>query len=208
MNQRAQELHLGPLRGGHRAGHRRDGVLVRCCRAFCAECWQREFGAGKRGRPARRLPRARSRCVQTGARTVASVSRWLRVRRIAALAFIALTAMVSYSYVTAMMQPSSLPLWPRTVEWVRVHHGNWLVDKTEHYYSSWKAPSKGGPQLTTLAAVGLGPQAKRTQAAVPAVHREPSLARRASSPCSRTRCRMRLCGSGQACSCAAGHRCS
>jgi hypothetical protein len=49
-----------------------------------------------------------------------------------------------YSYTTTMMQPSSLPLWPRSVEWLRQHHGNWLVDEAEHYYYSWKAPKKGG----------------------------------------------------------------
>jgi hypothetical protein len=63
---------------------------------------------------------------------------------------------VAYSYVTTMMQPSSLPLWPRSVEWLRAHHGNWLVDEVEHYYYSWKAPSPGGPQLTSLPAVGVG----------------------------------------------------
>jgi hypothetical protein len=62
----------------------------------------------------------------------------------------------AYSYVTTMMQPSSLPLWPRSVEWLRAHHGNWLVDEVEHYYYSWKAPSPGGPQLTSLPALGVG----------------------------------------------------
>ena len=61
----------------------------------------------------------------------------------------------AYSYVTTMMRPSSLPLWPRSVEWLRAHHGNWLVDEVEHYYYSWKAPSPGGPQLTSLPAVGV-----------------------------------------------------
>jgi hypothetical protein len=60
-----------------------------------------------------------------------------------------------YSYTTTMMQPSSLPLWPRSVEWLRQHHGNWLVDEAEHYYYSWKAPKKGGPQLKQLPAVAL-----------------------------------------------------
>ena len=61
----------------------------------------------------------------------------------------------AYSYTTTMMQPSSLPLWPRSVEWLREHHGNWLVDEVEHYYYSWKAPSPGGPQLKHLPAVGV-----------------------------------------------------
>jgi hypothetical protein len=54
-----------------------------------------------------------------------------------------------------MLQPSSLPLWPRSVEWVRAHHGNLLVDEAEHYYYSWKAPKKGGPPLAELPSVGL-----------------------------------------------------
>ena len=71
------------------------------------------------------------------------------------MVLLALLAPVVYSYTTTMLQPSSLPLWPRSVEWLRAHHGNWLVDETEHYYYSWQAPSKGGPQLKSLPTVGL-----------------------------------------------------
>lgn len=56
-----------------------------------------------------------------------------------------------------MLQPSSLPLSVRSVEWLRDHHGNWLVDEVEHVYYNWKAPKKGGPQLKILPAVGLSP---------------------------------------------------
>jgi hypothetical protein len=63
---------------------------------------------------------------------------------------------VLYSYISTMAKPSSLPLGVRSVEWVRIHHGNWLVDEVEHvYYGWWKAPKKGGPQLRTLPSVGL-----------------------------------------------------
>ena len=56
-------------------------------------------------------------------------------RLLAAMTIVAaLFAPAVYSYTTTMMQPSSLPLWPRSVEWVRAHHGNWLVDEVEHYY--------------------------------------------------------------------------
>src|SRR4249920_2676702 len=79
-----------------------------------------------------------------------------RVRVLVALTILLLLAPPAYSYTTTMMQPSSLPLWPRSVEWLRAHHGNWLVDEVEHYYYSWKAPAKGGPQLTSLPTVGLG----------------------------------------------------
>ncbi|HZT91778.1 MAG TPA: phosphodiester glycosidase family protein [Gaiellaceae bacterium] len=90
--------------------------------------------------------------------------RW-RVRRIVLLALLVVAAPAVYSYVTTMLKPSSLPLWPRSVEWLRQHHGNWLVDEVEHYYYSWKAPSKGGPQLKTLPLVGLGPAGQRAAAA-------------------------------------------
>ena len=62
-----------------------------------------------------------------------------------------------YSYTTTMLQPSSLPLGVRSVEWLRAHHGNWVVDEAEHYYYSWKAPKTGGPQLKSLPTLGLTP---------------------------------------------------
>jgi hypothetical protein len=61
-----------------------------------------------------------------------------------------------YSYTATMLQASSLPLGVRSVEWLRTHHGNWLVDEVEHVYYGLKAPKKGGPQLKSLPAVGLG----------------------------------------------------
>jgi len=64
--------------------------------------------------------------------------------------------------------PSSLPLSVRTVEWLRMHHFNWLVDDAEHVYYSWKAPERGGPQLKTLPAVGLHVPPRRAQRQRPA----------------------------------------
>ena len=95
-----------------------------------------------------------------------------RIRVLAALAVTVLLAPAAYSYTTTMMQPSSLPLWPRSVEWLRAHHGNWIVDEVEHYYYSWKAPDPGGPQLKRLPTVGLG-------AATPA---HPATRRRTEAP--------------------------
>src|SRR6476646_12282276 len=98
-----------------------------------------------------------------------------RLRRIGlpvALVFLLLLAPAAYSYTTTMMQPSSLPLWPRSVEWLRAHHGNWIVDEVEHYYYSWKAPDPGGPQLKRLPTVGL-------RAATPA---HPATRRRTEAP--------------------------
>lgn len=78
--------------------------------------------------------------------------RWL------ALVAVVLLSLVVYSYVTTMVQPSSLPLSVRSVEWVRtdVPLGSWLVDEAEHvYYGDFKAPRKGGPQLKSLPTIGL-----------------------------------------------------
>jgi hypothetical protein len=83
-------------------------------------------------------------------------SRRRGVRLLVALTILVLLSPAAYSYTTTMLKPSSLPLWPRSVEWLRAHHGNWLVDEVEHYYYSWQAPDKGGPQLTSLPTVGLG----------------------------------------------------
>src|SRR5262249_26851759 len=80
----------------------------------------------------------------------------MRLGRLIVLAFVVLLAPPVYSYVTTMMKPSSLPLWPRSVEWLRAHHGSWLVDNVEHYYYSWPGPDKGGPELKLLPPVGIG----------------------------------------------------
>src|SRR6185437_6142887 len=58
--------------------------------------------------------------------------------------------------------------WPRSVEWLRAHHGNCLVDEVEHYYYTWQAPAPGGPQLKTLPAVGVDTPPPRS---TPARHR-------------------------------------
>jgi Phosphodiester glycosidase len=56
-----------------------------------------------------------------------------------------------------MVQPSSLPLGVRSVEWLRNNRMNWLVDEAESVYYGWKAPKKGGAQLRVLPPVGLAP---------------------------------------------------
>jgi Phosphodiester glycosidase len=91
-----------------------------------------------------------------GAARVVRRRRRRRFRLVAGATVIILLTPAVYAYATAMMQPSSLPLWPRSVEWLRAHHGNWVVDEVEHYYYSWQAPSPGGPQLKALPAVGVG----------------------------------------------------
>jgi hypothetical protein len=69
-----------------------------------------------------------------------------------------------------MLQPSSLPLGVRSVEWLRANHGNWLVDTAEHYYYSWQAPDKGGPQLKSLPAVGLARTARTSPRTTSSLH--------------------------------------
>ena len=74
-----------------------------------------------------------------------------------------------YSYATWMLRPSSIAFFPRSVEWVRadVPLGNQLVDEIEHVYYSWNAPSKGGPQLTSLPPTGVAAKAPSKAVAGP-----------------------------------------
>lgn len=65
-----------------------------------------------------------------------------------------------YSWTRMAIMPSSLPLGVRTVEWLRTHHFNWLVDSAEHVYYTWQTPAKGGRQLKTLPTVGLHAEPK------------------------------------------------
>jgi predicted DNA-binding transcriptional regulator AlpA len=60
-----------------------------------------------------------------------------------------------YSWARMATLPSSLPLGVRSVEWLRMHHMNWLVDEAEHIYYTWQTPAKGGRQLKKLPTVGL-----------------------------------------------------
>ncbi|HKT43981.1 MAG TPA: phosphodiester glycosidase family protein [Gaiellaceae bacterium] len=70
-------------------------------------------------------------------------------------AALVLLSPVFYSYTSTMVQPSSLPLGVRSVEWLRTNHMNWLVDEAESVYYRWKAPKKGGAQLKALPSIGV-----------------------------------------------------
>ncbi len=108
------------------------------------------------------------------ARRRTATQRRRRRRRLVAGAFVlALLSPALYSYAQTMLEPSSLPLGVRSVEWLRNHHGNWIVDEAERlYYGWWKAPTKGGPQLAALPTVGIASPAptvrRRRHAAVAA----------------------------------------
>ena len=86
---------------------------------------------------------------------------------------VAVLAPVTYSYVTTMVKPSSLPLSVRTVEWIRSNHGAWAVNLVERYWYTWKAPKPGGPALKVLPAVGSLPPPPPRRAARPAVAYRP-----------------------------------
>ncbi|HET8528015.1 MAG TPA: phosphodiester glycosidase family protein [Gaiellaceae bacterium] len=80
---------------------------------------------------------------------------------------LAVLSPVFYSYVSTMVRPSSLPLGVRSVEWVRDHHGHWLVDEAERIYYGWlKAPERGGPQLRALPSLAL-PEIARVRSVRP-----------------------------------------
>ena len=74
-----------------------------------------------------------------------------------------------YSYAHWMLRPSSTPFFANSVEWVRadVPFGNQVVDEIEHIYYSWNAPSKGGPQLTSLPQTGQASGSPERTAALP-----------------------------------------
>ena len=78
-----------------------------------------------------------------------------RLRLLIPVVVLAFLSPAIYSWTRMALEPSSLPLGVRSVEWLRMHHFNWLVDNAEHVYYSWQAPSKGGPQLKALPKVGL-----------------------------------------------------
>ena len=107
---------------------------------------------------AARLSEPLARLAERRAQRRAAAARRRRRRRlvlvVAGLVVLLLPAF--YSYTAWMLQPTSMSLGVRSVEWVKVQPGGtWLVDEIEHFYYSWKAPKKGGPQLKSLPAVGL-----------------------------------------------------
>ena len=78
-----------------------------------------------------------------------------------------------YSYTAWMLRPTSLPWNIESAEWVRarVPFGNTIMDEIEHIYYSLNAPTKGGPQLKSLPAVGVRePLSSRVRAAKAATH--------------------------------------
>ncbi|HUZ98696.1 MAG TPA: phosphodiester glycosidase family protein [Gaiellaceae bacterium] len=110
-------------------------------------------------------PQARLAARRQQRRVAAMQRKRQRRRRAVLLIFVVLLAPALYSYMTTMLEPSSLPVGVRSVEWLRTHHANWLVDEAEHVYYTWNAPKKGGLQLTALPAVGLRPASTHARTA-------------------------------------------
>jgi hypothetical protein len=101
-------------------------------------------------------------------------ARAVRRRRRAAIGLVLLVLVLpfAYSYISTMLQPSSVPLGIRSVEWARTHGFVWFVNTAEQKWYSWHAPAKGGPSLKTL------PQVGRAARALPAVrprHVQPAI---------------------------------
>ena len=79
-------------------------------------------------------------------RQEAAARRRRRRRRLGLLlVVVALLSPVVYSYTSTMLQPSSLPLGVRSVEWLRSHHGNWLVDEVEQRLLRLEGAEEGRP---------------------------------------------------------------
>jgi hypothetical protein len=111
---------------------------------------QREETGHLRPRPAR----ARRRDVRLRAAR-------RRRRALISIVLFMLVLPYAYSYVSAMLRPSSVPLGIRSVEWARTHGFVSVVNAAERRWYSWNAPSKGGPPLRVLPHVGKTTRAPR-----------------------------------------------
>ncbi len=79
---------------------------------------------------------------------------WVAAFRVTLLVLALAFAGAAFSYGRAMMEPSSLPLSMRTIEWIRDNGGAGLVNLAEKVYYSATAPSPGGPNLDAVPAIG------------------------------------------------------
>jgi Phosphodiester glycosidase len=87
-------------------------------------------------------------------RTPPLVPRGHRALRIALVAALVVLVPAAFSYVKAVTAPSNSSLGIRSVEWLREHGAAGVVSQIESTYYSLTAPSKGGPTLHALPAVG------------------------------------------------------
>jgi hypothetical protein len=80
---------------------------------------------------------------------------WRRLRRIVLLATAICLVPAGISYVGYVTGPHKIRFGVASVEWMRAHGGNGTVSQIEDWYYTLTAPSKGGPALRSLPAVGV-----------------------------------------------------
>jgi hypothetical protein len=85
----------------------------------------------------------------------APLAPWRRLRRIVLLATAICLIPAGVSYLGSMSGPHNVGLGVTSVEWMRGHGGNGIVSQIENWYYTLTAPSKGGPALRSLPAVGV-----------------------------------------------------
>jgi hypothetical protein len=97
-----------------------------------------------------------------------SPARWPRRRRLIGLAALLLLALLiapGVSYARALTAPGSATLGMRTVDWIRSHHGNTVVNAIENWYYTRHKPAAGPPDPATLPLPG--PTATTTRGVAP-----------------------------------------
>jgi hypothetical protein len=85
----------------------------------------------------------------------APLAPWRRLRRVVLLATAICLVPAGISYLDRMSEPHEVGFGVASVEWMRGHGGNGIVSQIENWYYTLTAPSKGGPPLRSLPAVGV-----------------------------------------------------
>ena len=83
------------------------------------------------------------------------IAPWRRLRRVVLLAAAICLIPAGLSYLGSMSEPHNVGFGVASVEWMRGHGGNGIVSQIENWYYTLTAPSKGGPPLRSLPAVGV-----------------------------------------------------
>lgn len=89
-------------------------------------------------------------------------ARQRRVRRFVAIAIVLILIGPAISYTRALTAPGSATWQMRTVDWIRLKHGNGLVNALENWWYTRHKPAAGPPDAATLptiasAAKAIGP---------------------------------------------------
>lgn len=92
-----------------------------------------------------------------------------RVLALVAAVAVALALVPAMSYARALTAPGSAPRSVRTVDWIRAHHGNGLVNAIENWYYTRHQPAAGPPDPRTLPQPGPSTKAGRDPGAPPAL---------------------------------------